>query len=125
MWGHKNEVIPGVERRPEQDELWKADARCARPDQHLPRNFFYPPKGSSLAGVQAYCAECPVRLDCLEYAIKHRERQGIWGGTSERERRRIVRERKGERRPGEQGAPTPSPGPRHHVPHTTGGDRRV
>ena len=40
------------------------------------------------------CTECPVRQACLEHALAHREREGVWGGTTERERRRIVRQRR-------------------------------
>jgi WhiB family redox-sensing transcriptional regulator len=39
----------------------------------------------------AICATCPVRLDCLEYALEARERFGIWGGTTEKQRRRLLR----------------------------------
>ena len=40
------------------------------------------------------CAGCPVRAECLEYALLHRIPQGVWGGASERERRRILRARR-------------------------------
>ena len=39
---------------------------------------------------KAICAECPVRQACLEHALAHREREGVWGGATERERRRIL-----------------------------------
>jgi WhiB family redox-sensing transcriptional regulator len=50
---------------------------------------FFPERGQSGAPAKAVCAECPVRRDCLDYAVTHGERHGIWGGTSERERRRL------------------------------------
>ncbi len=46
------------------------------------------------APAKAICAECPVRQPCLEHALTHREREGVWGGASERERRRILRQRR-------------------------------
>ena len=46
------------------------------------------------AEAKAICADCPVRQACLEHALAHREREGVWGGTTERERRRIVRQRR-------------------------------
>ena len=46
------------------------------------------------AEAKSVCAVCPVRQACLEHALAHREREGIWGGTTERERRRIVRQRR-------------------------------
>ena len=41
------------------------------------------------------CSDCPVKSPCLEYALEHRIDHGVWGGTSERERRRILRARAG------------------------------
>jgi WhiB family redox-sensing transcriptional regulator len=41
---------------------------------------------------KAICASCPVRQSCLEYSLSAREREGVWGGLTERERRRIVRQ---------------------------------
>jgi hypothetical protein len=43
---------------------------------------------------QKVCASCPVRVECLEYALTHRIEHGVWGGASERERRRILRRRR-------------------------------
>ena len=40
------------------------------------------------------CAGCDVRIACLEHALASREKQGVWGGATERERRRIVRQRR-------------------------------
>ncbi|MEZ5311676.1 MAG: WhiB family transcriptional regulator [Microthrixaceae bacterium] len=44
------------------------------------------------------CATCPVKTQCLEYALANRIDHGVWGGTSERERRRILKRRSAERR---------------------------
>jgi WhiB family redox-sensing transcriptional regulator len=63
---------------------WRQSGLCAQtaPDE------FYPEKGQSNREVKRICQLCEVRLECLEYALAHDERFGIWGGMSERERRR-------------------------------------
>ncbi|MCP4226174.1 MAG: WhiB family transcriptional regulator [Actinomycetia bacterium] len=53
---------------------------------------FYCPRGASTAPAAAFCAVCLVRAPCLEYALRH-EKYGFWGGTGERTRRRIRRDR--------------------------------
>lgn len=57
----------------------------------LPAEWFYPARGESTANAKAVCATCTVRVECLAWAVDNRETSGIWGGTSERERRRIRR----------------------------------
>ena len=59
---------------------WAASALCAQTDPEL----FFPEKGGSTREAKALCRRCPVRDDCLDYALGHDERFGIWGGTSER-----------------------------------------
>lgn len=54
-------------------------------------DFFHPERGISTAEARAVCVPCPVRTDCLRWALARNERYGVWGGTSERERRRIRR----------------------------------
>lgn len=66
--------------------LW-SDAAC----RQLPADWFHPDRGESTGEARAVCAACPVRPDCLEWAITNGEHFGVWGGTSERERRRIRR----------------------------------
>ncbi|WP_280381432.1 WhiB family transcriptional regulator [Nocardia wallacei] len=66
-------------------EDWQDRAVCAQTDP----DAFYPEKGGSTADAKKVCMRCPVRVECLRYALDHDERFGIWGGTSERERRRI------------------------------------
>ncbi len=56
--------------------------------------IFFPDRGESLAPAKAVCAECIVNDECLEFALANGERFGVWGGTSERERRRIRRARR-------------------------------
>lgn len=55
--------------------------------------IFFPTQGESANRAKAICAECPVAAECLEYALDTPERYGIWGGTSEKERRVLRRER--------------------------------
>ena len=57
-------------------------------------DVFFPDRGESLSPAKAVCAECIVRDECLEYALDNGERFGVWGGTSERERRRLRRARR-------------------------------
>ena len=66
---------------------WQADALCAQTDPEA----FFPEKGGSTRDAKRVCAECPVSTACLEYALAKDERFGIWGGLSERERRRLRR----------------------------------
>lgn len=68
---------------------WQDFANCRGADQDL----FFPERGASTRKAKAICAACTVREDCLEFAITHGERFGIWGGLSERERRKIRRQR--------------------------------
>lgn len=64
---------------------WTHDALCAQVDTEI----FFPDKGGSVREGKRVCRECPVRAECLAYAIEHEDRYGIWGGLSERERRRL------------------------------------
>jgi WhiB family redox-sensing transcriptional regulator len=71
---------------------WRHYARCLGADPEV----FYPPSDLDEAAdeAKAICVICPVREPCLEHAIVARERQGVWGGLTERERRRLVRQRR-------------------------------
>ena len=64
---------------------WQERALCAQTD---PESFF-PEKGGSTREAKKVCLTCDVRSECLEYALGHDERFGIWGGLSERERRKL------------------------------------
>jgi len=55
-------------------------------------NRFFPHRGEPVDTLKAICRGCPVRADCLDYAMVNVERHGIWGGLSERERRRLRRD---------------------------------
>jgi len=81
--------VPGV-RRPEDDQgalSWQADSLCAQTDPEA----FFPEKGGSTRDAKKICSQCEVKAECLEYALSNDERFGIWGGLSERERRRLRR----------------------------------
>jgi WhiB family transcriptional regulator, redox-sensing transcriptional regulator len=69
----------------EQD--WQERALCAQTDPEA----FFPEKGGSTREAKRICGGCEVRAECLEYALANDERFGIWGGLSERERRRLRR----------------------------------
>jgi WhiB family transcriptional regulator, redox-sensing transcriptional regulator len=71
---------------------WRKRAAC----QGVDVETFYPATEDEedAAAAKAICSGCPVRQPCLEHALVHREREGVWGGTTERERRRIVRQRR-------------------------------
>ncbi|MFC7850496.1 WhiB family transcriptional regulator [Arthrobacter sp. NPDC057388] len=64
---------------------WQTDALCAQTDPEA----FFPEKGGSTRDAKKVCGACSVRSQCLEYALANDERFGIWGGLSERERRRL------------------------------------
>ena len=69
---------------------WRQYARCLGADPEL----FYPTSDEAAEEARAICTICPVREPCLEYAITAREKQGVWGGLTERERRRMIRQRR-------------------------------
>ena len=64
---------------------WQERALCAQTDPEA----FFPEKGGSTRDAKKVCGACNVRSQCLEYALANDERFGIWGGLSERERRRL------------------------------------
>jgi len=77
---------------------WWSLAAC----QHVDPDLFFPisasgPAGPQMAGAKAVCARCPVRRDCLRYALAAGSVQGVWGGLSEEERR-LLRQREAKAR---------------------------
>jgi WhiB family redox-sensing transcriptional regulator len=64
---------------------WQERALCAQTDPEA----FFPEKGGSTREAKRVCMSCEVRAECLSYALANDERFGIWGGLSERERRRV------------------------------------
>lgn len=90
-----------VGERPE----WHARAACRGQTE-----LFFPTRGEQQTEALKYCAICPVWRDCLDHALANGERNGIWGGVSEKERRRLRRKRAAARRaavePSEPSEPT-------------------
>lgn len=72
------------------EQRWRLDAACAGYDT----SWFFPEDEDSAAEAKALCAGCPVRDACLDYAMAHREDEGIWGGLTGSERRRMRRRRR-------------------------------
>src|SRR5438309_111487 len=79
-WGALAELFDVAE-----EQEWQEDALCAQTDPEA----FFPEKGGSTREAKRICQGCDVRAECLEYALAHDERFGIWGGLSERERRKL------------------------------------
>ena len=77
-------MILGFQTPPE----WMRDALCAQtsPDE------FFPDQGGSVTAARSICRACDVRAECLAYALANHERYGIWGGKTERERRKLIKE---------------------------------
>jgi WhiB family redox-sensing transcriptional regulator len=73
----------------ELDRSWQRRANCTGVDPDL----FYPERGTSTREAKEVCYGCVVRQECLDYAIANGEKFGIWGGLSERERRKVRRAR--------------------------------
>lgn len=69
---------------------WRQHGACRGIDPDV----FYPASDEEAEPAKAVCAVCPVREACLDYALAKRERDGVWGGATERERRRLVRQRR-------------------------------
>ncbi len=72
---------------PQNDDTWHERGLCAQTDPEV----FFPEKGGSTREAKRICSGCEVKAECLDYALAHEERFGIWGGLSERERRRLRR----------------------------------
>jgi len=70
------------------DYGWQDRALCAQTDPEA----FFPEKGSSTRAAKRVCRACEVRPECLAYALRRRERFGVFGGVSERERIRLERQ---------------------------------
>lgn len=67
---------------------WQKDGLCTGQGPAL----WFPPRGtpiSQIAKAKAICRQCPIRQKCLDYALYHGDRYGIWGGTTEMERRKM------------------------------------
>ena len=72
------------------DDSWRLHASCRGAGPEL----FFPAKGEPAAEAKEVCQRCPVADCCLDFAIRHGEETGIWGGMSERQRREVARARR-------------------------------
>jgi WhiB family transcriptional regulator, redox-sensing transcriptional regulator len=72
------------------NQSWRQHAACRGLDPEI----FYPASDEEADSAKAVCALCSVEESCLEFALSAREREGVWGGATERERRRIIRQRR-------------------------------
>ncbi|MEZ5282779.1 MAG: WhiB family transcriptional regulator [Acidimicrobiales bacterium] len=72
------------------NQQWQSHAAC----QGLAADIFYPTTDDESLEAKSVCGECPVQTECLEHALSTREKDGVWGGATERERRRIIRQRR-------------------------------
>lgn len=75
---------------PPMNLTWRQKAACRGVDPEI----FYPVSDEDAGPAKSICGACPVREACLEYALTTRERDGVWGGATERERRRMIRQRR-------------------------------
>ena len=80
-------MTTGTDEADETVLSWQDKALCAQTDPEA----FFPEKGGSTREAKRICVSCEVKQECLEYALMQDERFGIWGGLSERERRRLKR----------------------------------
>lgn len=74
----------------ELDVDWMQKGLC----RDISPSIFFPSDGVGVEVARSICADCPVKTPCLEYALENRIDHGVWGGASERERRRIARRRR-------------------------------
>ena len=78
-------TLVAVNQEPGEELGWQERSLCAQTDPEA----FFPEKGGSTREAKKVCVGCEVRAECLEYALANDERFGIWGGLSERERRKL------------------------------------
>lgn len=69
---------------------WMSEGNC----RNYPPAMFFPSDGVGVDRARKICLDCPVADQCLEYALEQRIEHGVWGGCSERERRRILKRRR-------------------------------
>jgi WhiB family redox-sensing transcriptional regulator len=72
------------------DTSWMAVGNC----RYEPPTTFFPSDGVGVEVAKKICGTCPAQEACLEYALENRIDHGVWGGTSERQRRRLLKHRR-------------------------------
>ena len=85
-----DQLIEGIKPHDLIPAPWTVDAACADADPAV----FFIDHGRPAAPAKAICAGCPVRVECLDFALASRERFGVWGGMTEKERRGEARRRR-------------------------------
>lgn len=75
---------------PDSTTAWMSGGNC----RNYPPAVFFPSDGVGVDRARKICTDCPVLDRCLEYALEQRIEHGVWGGCSERERRRILKRRR-------------------------------
>lgn len=80
---------PGCPWCPPHAQDWREAAAC----QYVDPDLFHPDTGQPTRPAKAVCAACPVRVQCLEYALEAGERLGVWGGLGPDERAALTRDR--------------------------------
>jgi WhiB family transcriptional regulator, redox-sensing transcriptional regulator len=83
MWSSAQAVRQAT---PDADEAWESRAQCRGGDGEI----FFTPGAAQEFRAKAVCRSCPVRWECLAYALKNRVEHGVWGGLTDRERRRVL-----------------------------------
>lgn len=79
------------------DVTWQIEAACRRwPDPDV----FFPDRGDEDTAILLLCSDCPVAIQCRTQALRERQRYGVWGGLTERDRERIWEQHAGRRREG-------------------------
>ena len=84
-----DDIIDGLRSRPFIPTTWMADAACRDADPAI----FFVDHGGSAAEARTICAGCPVQTQCLDYALAANERHRVWGGTIEKQRRTMSRQK--------------------------------
>src|SRR6187431_3029253 len=79
-----------VEADPDSPTAWMSEGNC----RLYPPAAFFPSDGVGVDRARKICKDCPVLARCLDYALEERIEHGVWGGCSERERRRILKRRR-------------------------------
>jgi len=87
IWPMHIDTITAITPITPADLAWQEEALCAQTGA----DFFFPEPGSSVREAKRICGLCPIRSACLDYALDHDERFGVWGGLSEKERLEIRR----------------------------------
>ena len=83
-------MTPPKDSNKDKTLIWRQRAACRGVDPDI----FYPVSDEDAEDAKAICRQCQVQERCLDWALSNREREGVWGGATERERRRIIRRRR-------------------------------